>query len=253
MGVPVNLSNSEDMEKLLLLLLTTLLLAGVSRSENSVTGVTDVGVTGETEDLVTVTTSIPQQDVILTLPDSSDKIKPQNIEKCDKCLKLTFRYRHTGFCGKCVKNNYIDLEEQQQLSEAQHCSKCRKTKFRSRYQLFCANNCPSALEEQTVEATEVPEEPEYTYRAETKTHRRAMKMKAREERRKERETRRMEKNKKKSPPVADLGPLGNILKAIIEANTWTWNKSSHHSFIAKVDISFSNLHSLYMIYKYCTI
>lgn len=51
------------------------------RSENSVTGVTDVGVTGETEDLVTVTTSIPQQDVILTLPDSSDKIKPQNIEK----------------------------------------------------------------------------------------------------------------------------------------------------------------------------
>ena len=51
------------------------------RSENSVTGVTDVGVTGETEDLVTVTTSIPQQDVVLTLPDSSDKIKPQNIEK----------------------------------------------------------------------------------------------------------------------------------------------------------------------------
>ena len=50
-------------------------------SENSVTGVTDVGVTGETEDLATVTTSIPQQDVVLTLPDSSDKIKPQNIEK----------------------------------------------------------------------------------------------------------------------------------------------------------------------------
>ena len=52
-----------------------------------------------------------------------------------------------------------------------------------------------------------------------------MKMKAREERRKEREIRRMEKNKKKSSPnnVADLGPLGNILRAIIQANTWTWN------------------------------
>ena len=48
-------------------------------------------------------------------------------------------------------------------------------------------------------------------------------MKAREERRKEREIRRMEKNKKKSSPnnVADLGPLGNILRAIIQANTWT--------------------------------
>ena len=46
----------------------------------------DIGVTGETEDeddlvTVTTTTSPPQQDVILTLPDSSDKIKPQNIEK----------------------------------------------------------------------------------------------------------------------------------------------------------------------------
>ena len=51
------------------------------RSENSVTGVTDVGVTGETEDPVTPTTSLPQQDVILTLQDSSDQIKPQNIEK----------------------------------------------------------------------------------------------------------------------------------------------------------------------------
>ena len=48
-------------------------------------------------------------------------------------------------------------------------------------------------------------------------------MKAREERRKEREVRRMEKNKKKSAPpaVAELGPLGSILRAIIQANTWT--------------------------------
>ena len=169
------------------------------RSESSVTGATDVDVTGETEDPVIVTTSLPQQDVILTLQDSSDQIKPQNIEKavfilihiarsqggsyfsvntkqatqiktatlqCDKCLKLTFRYRHTGFCGKCVKNNYIDPKEQDQLSQAQHCSKCGKTKFRARYQLFCATNCPSEEEDQPVEATEVPynAEPEYTYR-----------------------------------------------------------------------------------------
>ena len=45
------------------------------------TGATDVDVTGETEDPVSVTTSLPQQDVILTLQDSSDQIKPQNIEK----------------------------------------------------------------------------------------------------------------------------------------------------------------------------
>ena len=46
------------------------------------TEATDTDVTGETEDVVPVTTSLPlQEDVILTLPDSSDQIKPQNIEK----------------------------------------------------------------------------------------------------------------------------------------------------------------------------
>ena len=56
------------------------------------------------------------------------------------------------------------------------------------------------------------------------SHKRAMKLKAREERRKERELRRREKHKQKSATtkVAELGPLGSILKAIIQANTWTW-------------------------------
>merc|ERR1719433_319882 len=112
---------------LLILLLLTTLEAQVTRSESPVTEATTV--IDVTEDDEMVTTFLPQQDVSLTLPDSSDKIKPQNIEKCDKCLKLTFRYRHVGFCGKCVTNNYIDPEEQHQLAKAQHCSKCRKSKF----------------------------------------------------------------------------------------------------------------------------
>ena len=54
------------------------------------------------------------------------------------------------------------------------------------------------------------------------SYKRALKMKARAERRKEREIRRREKKKKKSSPdVAQLGPLGSILRAIIQANTWT--------------------------------
>ena len=43
---------------------------------------TDIDVAGETaDDILIVTTSLPLQDVVLTLPDSSDQIKPQNIEK----------------------------------------------------------------------------------------------------------------------------------------------------------------------------
>merc|ERR1712212_197986 len=71
----------------------------------------------------------------------SDKIKAENIEKCDKCLKSTFRYRHDGFCGKCVSNNIIDVNEQQEINDAMRCKKCKKPKFRSRHLLFCTDNC----------------------------------------------------------------------------------------------------------------
>ena len=55
------------------------------------------------------------------------------------------------------------------------------------------------------------------------SHKRALKLAAREERRKEREIRRLEKARRKSSvnKVAELGPLGSILRAIIQANTWT--------------------------------
>ena len=61
----------------------------------------DIGVTGETGDeddmvTVTVTTISPQKDVILTLPDSSDQIKPQNIEKAVFTLIIIARRQEEG-------------------------------------------------------------------------------------------------------------------------------------------------------------
>ena len=47
-----------------------------------------------------------------------------------------------------------------------------------------------------------------------------MKYKKREERRKERERRRQQKEKMKTTPTTELGPLGNLLKSIIVANTF---------------------------------
>merc|ERR1712117_213054 len=76
----------------------------------------------------------------------SNKIKEENIEKCDKCLKSTFRYRHDGFCGKCVSNNIIDVNEQQEINDAMRCRKCRKLKFRSRNALLCSDICQADVE-----------------------------------------------------------------------------------------------------------
>ena len=113
-----------------------------------------------------------------------------------------------------MRNNYIDPEEQEELDTAQQCSKCRKTKFRSRHQELCSNTCHHDLPGSG--QGKVEEEPL------GKEKRRADKMKKREERREEREKRRLEKKKrKKTVGGPELGLLGNLLREVIKANTWT--------------------------------
>merc|ERR1712083_1118257 len=174
----------------------------------------------------------------------SDKIKEENIEKCDKCLKSTFRYRHDGFCGKCVSNNIIDVNEQQEINDAMRCKKCKKPKFRSRHLLFCTDNCYEeiaststttikSLELSTTRITTTTAAP--TTKSDTKNTRdemirfknREKKQKRREQKRREKQQRKLlKRQKKKNGELADnseavkLGALGNVLKYLIVANTW---------------------------------
>ena len=173
----------------------------------------------------------------------SNKIKEENIEKCDKCLKSTFRYRHDGFCGKCVSNNIIDVNEQQEINDAMRCKKCKKPKFRSRHLLFCTDNC---YEETVTTSTSTTRSSELTTTSKTTTtppyiksdsdnvddeikrfKNREKKQKRREQKRKEKQQRKLlKKQQKKSGQITDydeavrLGPLGNVLKYLIVANTW---------------------------------
>ena len=40
--------------------------------------------------------------------DSAEIIKDENVEKCQKCLKPTFKFKHEAFCGKCSAQKIID-------------------------------------------------------------------------------------------------------------------------------------------------
>ena len=200
-------------------------------------------------------------DIAVTADEPSNQIKPENIDKCDKCLKSTFRYRHDGFCGKCVANNIIDVNEQQRLNDAMRCKKCRKPKFRSRHLLFCSDTCPDQpttpatttttttttttmttttittststtiasttnpiVEKYGVKTLHTAAAPELTQLVLERLRRRQEKQQRKEEKRKEKERRRREKLKLKgqlvTPSTPELGPLGNMLKHIILANTW---------------------------------
>merc|ERR1711936_867017 len=127
-----------------LLVLLTLTTATTQRIDIGVVEVEGSGQGEIVEILETVETEDIDQtgDIAVTADEPSNQIKPENIDKCDKCLKSTFRYRHDGFCGKCVANNIIDVNEQQRLNDAMRCKKCRKPKFRSRHLLFCSDTCP---------------------------------------------------------------------------------------------------------------
>merc|ERR1712117_346235 len=110
--------------------------------------------------------NIDSETIEIIANEPSDKIKDENIEKCDKCLKSTFRYRHDGFCGKCVSNNIIDVNEQQEINDAMRCKKCRKPKFRSRHLLFCIDNC---YEETVTTSTTTTRSSELTTTSKTTT------------------------------------------------------------------------------------
>ena len=72
-------------------------------------------------------------------------IKEENVEKCNKCLKPAYKFRHDGFCGKCSAQGVIDAAEAEDLTEAINCKKCLKPKFRARNEDLCKSTCAEEI------------------------------------------------------------------------------------------------------------
>merc|ERR1712227_927039 len=150
--------------------------------------------------------------------------------------KASYRFRHANFCQKCLSNNYIDKDEQQDIDSILKCRKCTKIKFRGRHAVFCDAKCPSYFSSSsssttpsTTTTTEAHEEENeiVSYENLTKDERRKLKLERRMERRRERTRRRLEKARRKSGEQDEsqeeeykLGPLGNFIKELIVANTF---------------------------------
>jgi len=198
-----------------------------------------------------------EKEVVLLGGDPTDEIKEENVVKCSKCLKNSFRYRHDGFCGKCVHQEVINVKEQEELETAIRCRKCNKQKFRARNALLCTDVCSTHVElpiatkatpiEKYAKKKEVEKKDSVLKKKETdklnkKLKKKNQKQEEREKRRQEKQQRKLEKKNKKfgyvpaswssssssqgvaveqaGVEVAQLGPLGHILQAIILANTW---------------------------------
>jgi len=115
--------------------------------------------------------------------DGNDGLENTDVN-CHKCLKSSFKFRKELFCKKCLKKGLYDGAKVPQ----DHCKKCKKEKYFNKHQAYCEVKCrdytPQEKEDETEEMTT----------SETPTS-----------------------TSTKSP---DLGPLGNLFKLIIQANTW---------------------------------
>lgn len=193
-------------------------------------------------------------DVGVTADEPVPTIKEDNVIKCSKCLKNSFRYRHDGFCGKCVHQDIINVHEQEKIAEeAVKCYKCARQKFRARNVLLCSDICDVKVElpiptevvpvekyKEVKEAVKVVTKKK-KYEEMEKPKKKNQKHEEREKRRKEKQQRKLEKKNKKfvyaptpvawtsqnlettnptGAQMAQLNPLGHLLKAIIVANTW---------------------------------
>jgi hypothetical protein len=165
------------------------------------------------------------------------------VGKCNKCLNSSFRYRHDGFCGKCVHQDVIDVHEQEELDGAVKCRKCNKSKFRARNALMCSKVCAVKVEPPIVtniitSSEKVKDNKEMSQKSHKK-RKKSQKKEEREKRRKEKQQRKLAKKNKKfgyntdfvgatnqnkvttaAEAQASLGPWGELLKAIIIQNTW---------------------------------
>jgi len=196
-----------------------------------------------TEELDNETTDEELGDIVITANEPTNTIKEENIFKCQKCLKNQFRYRHDGFCGKCVIHDIIDVQEQEKLNTAIRCKKCQKVKFRSRNTLFCTAGCDVRVEQpkttKKVTTTEkIVVDLERNGEKDEFKKKKEKKKAEREQRRKEKQQRKLEKKRKrfglttnfseptvqdtpaKDPLDSEVDVWGEILKVLVIANTW---------------------------------
>ncbi|XP_023338578.1 cilia- and flagella-associated protein 251 [Eurytemora carolleeae] len=180
---------------------------------------------------------------------SAEIIKEENVEKCQKCLKPTFKFKHEAFCGKCAAQKIIDAEEAEELSDAIQCKKCLKAKYKARHEEFCSNECVDMEEEKEVEKKVEEKEEEIVTESVKMVDAEEDEEKEEEEveasstenqvNKKNKNKRKKNKNQNKknankfttemdeekveettTMKIVELGPLGNLIKALVVQNTW---------------------------------
>ena len=69
--------------------------------------------------------------------DNNEVDQSDNLDRCHKCAKPSFKFKKEFYCSKCVQQGVIKVEEEKPV----HCRKCRKVSYRAKNGEFCEALC----------------------------------------------------------------------------------------------------------------
>ena len=177
---------------------------------------------------------------------ASPGLQPAPSKKCQKCSRSAFRARHSEFCDGCGKTSSsgkieVDQEDQEDLEDQalekdadrlrRKCRRCSIGRFAEKHENFCKIRCKDLLDNMASTTSEPTPTPEPEHRPITSDD---LKKKTKKKRKKDRKRGQKKANKKtdvqlpaadenislEKPTEENLGPLGNLIKFLIQKNTF---------------------------------
>merc|ERR1711936_1271941 len=166
--------------------------------------------------------------------------QPAPSKKCQKCSRSAFRARHGEFCDGCGPTSSSGEMEEDQEDQAlekdadrlrRKCRRCSIGKFAEKHENFCKIRCKDLLDNMSSTTSEPTPTPEPEHRPITSDD---LKKKTKKKKKKDRKRGQKKANKKtdvqlpatdenislEKPTEENLGPLGNLIKFLIQKNTF---------------------------------
>merc|ERR1712192_36602 len=133
-------------------------------------------------------------------------IKPGQEAKCTKCLKAPYLARHASFCAKC--------SDQQGAAKGElkgDCTRCKAgSKYAKKHLAFCTDSC-GGLKKKKKKATQMKKKAMMAPKKKsTTTMKKATPVSGLS----------MAQSATKVSATEPLGPLAQIFKSLVVANTW---------------------------------
>lgn len=102
--------------------------------ESTTVAESDASVSSEMEEIEVEVGSTEKNE-----PNPEMTVTKEHKARCQKCVKINYKFNHEDFCMKCLDKGLIEKANKETV--AIQCKKCQKRKFNERHEEFCKTDC----------------------------------------------------------------------------------------------------------------